>query len=81
VVGSQVADEVDFYCGNGRKPWPWPPKFAPDEITQADLLFAGAQFQSFANDIEGNALLGTFSEAADTLFAKVVERLEYHQAE
>jgi hypothetical protein len=80
VVGSQVTDEVDFVCGNGRRPWPlpwpWPPQFAAGEITPVDLLFAGAQFQSFAGRIEGHPLQGAFSKAADTLFATAVARLD-----
>jgi hypothetical protein len=79
-IGSQVAEDVDFVCGNGRMswplPWPWPPRFGPGEIEPADLLFAGAQFQTFANDIEGNPLHGVFSKAADQFFTTALKRLE-----
>ncbi len=83
-IGAQVEEDVDFVCGNGRKswplPWPWPPKFDPGVITPTDLLFAGAQFQTFANDIEGNPLHGVFSKAADRFFETAAKQLEGHCA-
>jgi hypothetical protein len=79
-IGSHVAEDVDFVCGNGLTPWPlpwpWPPKFGPGEIAPADLLFAGAQFQTFADDIGGNPLRGVFSKAADQFFSTALKRLE-----
>lgn len=82
VVASQVMDDVDGYCGNGMRhwpfPWPWPGpwKLGPDEISPVDLIVAGCQFQAYAEAIKGTVLADTFAKAADTMINTAAKQLE-----
>ncbi len=82
-----IAGFVDDFCGTEPKwpvPWrpvPGPVPWWPDqlqatgELTGADLLVAGSQFQTTAELADGEPLQAAFSAAADRLFDAGLKRL------
>ena len=82
VIISQVMEDIDDYCGNGMRhwpfPWPWPGpwKFDPVDISPIDLLVAGSEFQSYVDTFKAGPLTEAFAKAAETLMATAATRLE-----
>ena len=61
------------------RPYPWPGEpvlRGTDEFSAADLLVAGAQFQTAAETLEENALRQAFQDAADRLLEQGAARLD-----
>lgn len=82
VIVSQVMEDIENYCGNGMRhwpfPWPWPGpwKLDPVDISPIDLLVAGSEFQSYVDTFKGAPLSDAFGKAAETLLATAAKRLE-----
>jgi hypothetical protein len=81
VIGSQIREFVDEFCGTRPPRWPrpWPLKWNADDLQPLDLLIAGAQFQKAADAMESNRLQTDFSDAADQLIQTGLDRLRAHQ--
>lgn len=74
VIGHQIADVVDDWCGTRIPARPHPPKFGDVAWSPLELLVAGAQFQQAATT---NHLLHSFlTEAADQLFTTGLKQLD-----
>jgi hypothetical protein len=79
-IQGRVSDLVEDWCGTRPPrpyPWPWGPVLrGTDELTPADLLVAGAQFQKAAEALEGHSLRQMFQDAADRLLEQGAARLD-----
>lgn len=78
---SQIQAFVDEWCGTHPRPWPrpwpWPPVLDPKTVQPAELLVAGAQFETAAQ--LKNPLQETFSAAAAQLIDVGLQRLRETQ--
>ena len=74
VIGEQVRDVVEGWCGTRVPGRPHPPKFG-DVLTPVELLITGAHFQQAAS-ASHHALSAILTEAADRLFTTGLKRLE-----
>ena len=77
VIGSQIREFVDDYCGTRppRWPWPWPPQFDPTQLRPVDFVIAGAQFQKAADSTAHCPLQSDFLIAAERLFETGLKRM------
>jgi hypothetical protein len=74
IVGGQIQDIIDDWCGTRPHKVPGP---RPHAI---GLLAAGAQFQKAADTMSNNPLQSVFASAADQLFKTGLTRLDGHSA-
>ena len=74
VIGGQVRDIVDNWCGTRVPGRPHPPR-SGDVLTPVELLVTGAQFQQAAS-ASNHALSAILTDAADRLFTAGLKRLE-----
>jgi len=74
VIGEQVRDVVEGWCGTRVPGRPHPPHFG-DALTPVELLVIGAQFQQAASSSH-HALSAILTQGADRLFTTGLQRLE-----